>query len=89
MLAHAIGEAVPASAAAPSPLLTYLAGEFAPAIAALWPAPHAVFLTAPAERRHLVCLALALAWIEPWVSIALFIAVEIVWFVPDRRFTRA
>jgi hypothetical protein len=45
----------------PSPLLTFLAGEFAPAIAGLWPAPHAVFLTAPACRRHLLCLALALA----------------------------
>lgn len=35
------------------------------------------------------CLALALAWVEPWVSIALFITVEIVWFVPDRRVVRA
>jgi hypothetical protein len=42
----------------PTPLLTHLAGEFAPRIAALWPAPHAAFVTAAAERRHLVCLAL-------------------------------
>jgi hypothetical protein len=44
-----------------SPLLQHLAGEFAPRAAGLWRAPHAAFLTAPAERRHLVCLALALA----------------------------
>lgn len=43
----------------PSPLLTHLAGEFAPEIAGLWPAPHAVFLTADAPRRHLLCLRLA------------------------------
>lgn len=45
----------------PSPLLTHLAGEFAPQIAGLWPAPHAVFLTAEAPRRHLLCLRLAQA----------------------------
>jgi hypothetical protein len=43
----------------PSPLLTHLAGEFAPRIAGLWPAPHAVFLTADSARRHLLCLRLA------------------------------
>jgi hypothetical protein len=42
----------------PSPLLIHIAGEFAPAIAQLWPQPHAPFLTAEAPRRHLVCLAL-------------------------------
>jgi hypothetical protein len=42
----------------PSPLLRHLAGEFAPRVAGYWPAPHAAFLTAPAPRRHLVCLAL-------------------------------
>lgn len=45
----------------PSSLLKHLAGEFAPRVAGLWRAPHAVYLTAPAERRHLVCVALALA----------------------------
>lgn len=45
----------------PSPLLTHLAGAFAPRVAGLWRAPHAAFLTAPAERRHLVCLSLAMA----------------------------
>ena len=44
----------------PSPLLTHLAPTYAARIAARWPAPHAPFLTAPAARRHLVCLALAL-----------------------------
>jgi hypothetical protein len=42
---------------APSPLLAYLAGAFAPRIAGLWPAPHAPFLSAPSARRHLLCLA--------------------------------
>lgn len=45
----------------PSPLLTHIAGEFAAQIAGLWPAPHAVFLTADASRRHLLCLRLAQA----------------------------
>jgi hypothetical protein len=33
-------------------------------------------------------VALGFAWIEPWVSVALFVAVEIVWFIPDRRVVR-
>lgn len=49
----------PAPNLEPSPLLRFLAGEFAWRVAERWPAPHAVFLTASAERRHLVCLALA------------------------------
>lgn len=49
----------------PSPLLSHLAGEFAPRVAGLWRAPHAAFLTASAERRQLVCLALALAGEAP------------------------
>lgn len=55
----------PAVAGPPSPLLRRLTGEFAPRIAGLWPAPHAPFLTAPAERRHLACLALALVRDKP------------------------
>lgn len=35
-----------------TPLLTYLAGEHAGAIAAVWPAPHEAFLALPAARRH-------------------------------------
>lgn len=49
----------PAGVGAPTPLLGHLAGDFAARIAGLWPAPHAVFLTAGADRRHLICLALA------------------------------
>jgi len=45
----------------PTPLLRHLAGEFAPRVAGLWPAPHADFVTAPAERRHLACIALGRA----------------------------
>ncbi len=44
------------TSAEPSPLLRHLTGDFAPALAALWPAPHEAILTAPAARRHLVCL---------------------------------
>jgi uncharacterized membrane protein len=29
--------------------------------------------------------ALALAFVEPWASIALFVAVAVIWFAPDRR----
>jgi hypothetical protein len=46
--------------AEPSPLLRHLACDFAPRIAAAWPQPHAPFLGAPADRRHVVCLAIAL-----------------------------
>ena len=44
----------------PTALLKLVAGEFAPDVAKLWPDPHTAFLTAPAARRHLVCLAFAL-----------------------------
>src|SRR5215469_596472 len=47
------------TAGGPTPLLRHLAGEFAPRVAALWPEPHRPFTEARAERRHLVCLALA------------------------------
>jgi uncharacterized membrane protein len=29
--------------------------------------------------------AIALAWVRPWVAIALYVAVALLWFVPDRR----
>jgi uncharacterized membrane protein len=29
-----------------------------------------------------------LAWVNPWIAYALYITVAVVWFVPDRRFTR-
>jgi hypothetical protein len=44
---------------APTPLLTHLAGDFAPRVAGLWPPPHRAFVESAAERRHLVCLALS------------------------------
>ncbi len=43
-----------------STLLAFIAGDFAAEIASLWPAPHTPFLLAPAARRHLVFLTLAL-----------------------------
>ncbi len=33
-------------------------------------------------------VAFAFSFVEPWVSIALFVAVAVAWFVPDRRVTR-
>jgi uncharacterized membrane protein len=33
-------------------------------------------------------LAVAFAFVLPWISIALFVAVAIIWFVPDRRVER-
>ena len=33
-------------------------------------------------------LAIGLAWVTPWISYALFVAVAVIWFVPDRRFSR-
>lgn len=42
-----------------SPLLRLIAPPYAEVLAALWPAPHTDFLTAPAARRHLICLMLA------------------------------
>lgn len=42
-----------------TPLLTYLTGEHAGAIAAVWPAPHEAFLALPAARRHAAAIVLA------------------------------
>jgi hypothetical protein len=44
----------------PSSLLKLVAGEFAPALADVWPEPHTPFLASSPARRHLACLALAL-----------------------------
>jgi hypothetical protein len=43
---------------APTPLLAFLAGEHAEAIARVWPAPHGEFIALPAARRHMAALAL-------------------------------
>jgi uncharacterized membrane protein len=32
---------------------------------------------------------IGLAWVSPWIAYGLYIAVAVVWFVPDRRFARA
>jgi uncharacterized membrane protein len=34
-------------------------------------------------------IAIGLAWVSPWIAYVLFLAVAVVWFIPDRRFTRA
>lgn len=43
----------------PSALLKLVAGEFAERVAAVWPEPHAAFLSAPAARRHLAYVGFA------------------------------
>jgi uncharacterized membrane protein len=37
----------------------------------------------------LYAAATALAFVDPWISYALFAAVSVLWFVPDRRLTRS
>ena len=32
--------------------------------------------------------AIPLAFVSPWISYALYVAVALLWFVPDRRFAR-
>ena len=42
----------PQRARTATPLLAFIAGDFADAVAQLWPAPHADFFALPAARRH-------------------------------------
>ena len=49
----------PTRAHTATPLLAFIAGEFADAVAQLWPAPHAEFFALPAARRHAAAIALA------------------------------
>jgi len=47
-----------------------------------------------ADRKGRISLAayvvaFALAFVVPWVSVGVFVAVALLWFVPDRRVTRA
>lgn len=42
-----------------TPLLAFIAGEFADAIAQVWPAPHGEFFALPTARRHAAAIALA------------------------------
>jgi uncharacterized membrane protein len=37
----------------------------------------------------LYACAIGLAWVTPWIAYALYVAVAVIWFVPDRRFTRS
>jgi uncharacterized membrane protein len=37
----------------------------------------------------LYVLGVGLAWVTPWIAYGLYVAVALVWFVPDRRFSRA
>jgi hypothetical protein len=49
----------PQRAGVATPLLTFIAGEFAGAIAHVWRAPHAEFFALPAARRHAAAIGLA------------------------------
>jgi hypothetical protein len=42
-----------------TPLLAFIAGGFADAVAQVWPAPHGEFFALPAARRHAAAIALA------------------------------
>jgi hypothetical protein len=42
-----------------TPLLAFVAGEFADAIARIWPAPHGDFFALPAARRHATAILIA------------------------------
>ena len=59
----------PHPAPAPTALLAHLAGEHAGAIARLWPAPHAAFLTLTAARRHIVAIGLGRVGVEQWPAL--------------------
>lgn len=49
----------PQAARTATPLLAFLAGEFADPVARLWPAPHGDFFALPAARRHAAAILLA------------------------------
>lgn len=49
----------PQRARTATPLLAYIACEFADAAAQVWPAPHGEFFALPAARRHAAAIALA------------------------------
>ena len=49
----------PQRARTATPLLAFIAGEFADVIARLWPAPHGEFFALPAARRHAAAIAIA------------------------------
>ena len=49
----------PQRARTATPLLAFIAGDFADAVAQLWPAPHGEFFALPAARRHAAAILLA------------------------------
>lgn len=49
----------PERAGAASPLLRFIAGDFADAVAHVWRSPHAEFFALPAARRHAAAIGLA------------------------------
>lgn len=49
----------PQRARTATPLLAFVAGGFADAVAQVWPAPHGEFFALPAARRHAAAIALA------------------------------
>ena len=32
---------------------------------------------------------MGLAFVRPWIAYACYVAVAVIWFIPDRRFTRS
>jgi hypothetical protein len=80
------------SPAKTSSLLSLVAGDFAAAVARAWPAPHVAFLTAPAARRHLVCLALATGRdvpLRPLLAMRLRQAIDLALLNPPAGLARA
>ncbi len=49
----------PQRARTATPLLAFIAGDFADAVAHVWPAPHGEFFALPAARRHAAAILLA------------------------------
>lgn len=37
----------------------------------------------------LYALAVLLAWVNPWLSAALYVTVALIWLIPDKRLERA
>ncbi len=46
-------------------------------------------IQANGRESHLAAaIAIGLAFVSPWISYGIYVAVALTWFVPDRRFTR-
>jgi hypothetical protein len=45
----------------------------------------AVWRCDPAEAGVLYAVAILLAFVSPWISIAIYVMVAVMWLVPDRR----